>query len=251
MVWASHPLKKSLNRRSKKCTQASKIWELLTQRTSSRSSVFFFEPYITDRFEAHVTVKLSFFHRCLHTAVRLAPLRYGKIFWCQRCQTSWWCLDLPRWYRHLCYADTWLCSFHVSIKKVDRIVMVPSKCYLNSWFDCLLCLVCNNKDSLCTKCWKQWCKVPASCPWAILCYTWQRSIGCWRKHADSCGFQSSSNRRSCQSHDTSLWNWWVNVVLYLDGHAGVCRCGFQMLFHSFLTCRQEPWLHFVLLHCGV
>ena len=49
---------------------------------------FFFEPYITDRFEAHVTVKLSFFHRCLHTAVLLAPLRYGKIFWCQRCQTS-------------------------------------------------------------------------------------------------------------------------------------------------------------------
>ena len=120
--------------------------------------------------------------------------------------------------------------------------MVPLKCNLNSWFDCLLHLVCNNEDSLCTKCWKQWCKVPASCPWAILCYTWQRSIGCWRKHADSCGFQSSSNRRSCQSHDTSLWNWWVNVVLYLDGHAGVCRCGFQMLFHSFLTCRQEAWL---------
>lgn len=160
-------------------------------------------------------------------------------------------IDLPWKYRHLCYTDTWLCSFGVCIEKVDSTcIMAPLKCNLNSWFDYLLHLVCYNEDSLCTKCWKQWCKVPASCPWAILCYTWQWSIGCWRKHADSCGLQSSSNGRSCQSHDTSLWNWWVNVVLYLDGHGGVCRSGFQMPLHSFLTWRQEAWLRFVLLHCG-
>ena len=42
--------------------QVSKMWKLLAQRTRS-----FFEPYITDRFEAHLTVGLTFFHRCLDT----------------------------------------------------------------------------------------------------------------------------------------------------------------------------------------
>ena len=36
-------------------------------RAVCRKDKEFFEPYVTDRFEAHLTVGLTFFHRCLDT----------------------------------------------------------------------------------------------------------------------------------------------------------------------------------------